>query len=251
MAVPESAFGHGDFMMIRAELVRVVGGPGEALVAALIYWRAREGSPYAYERDGSWWWNASQIDLGNATGLTRDQVQTAGKKLTDRGMVATVQHQLGGIQDRSYSYRVVTETPIAPNGAIDSAVERRVDSAERRDLPSKTEKINNTQRQMPSDLSWNNAHSVKASAKGVDVDVEFAKFVDYHLARGSKFVDWDRAFHTWLNNARPEVARGSQGPVRKSRDEEIQDVLNDSLGLDQMNDAQERIDRDLHRGLGR
>jgi len=63
-------------------------------------------------------------------------------------------------------------------------------------------------RQLPPDLEWNNAHSVKALARHVDVDVEFEKFKDYHLARGTKFVDWDRAFHTWLNNARPEPASG-------------------------------------------
>lgn len=94
-------------------------------------------------------------------------------------------------------------------------------------------------RQMPLGFTWNNAHSLKASAKGVDVEVEFAKFQDYHLARGSTFVDWDRAFHTWLNNARPEPGFGSQRtdtgnprPPRPSRDQEIQAVLQGSLGLD-------------------
>ena len=94
-------------------------------------------------------------------------------------------------------------------------------------------------KQMPLGFTWNNAHSLKASAKGVDVEVEFAKFQDYHLARGSTFVDWDRAFHTWLNNARPEPGLGGQRadtggprPPRPSRDQEIQAVLQGSLGLD-------------------
>lgn len=218
--IPASAFGHGDFMMIRAELVRVAGGPGEAIVAALIFWRAREGSPYAYERDGSWWWNASQTDIAEATGLTRDQVQTAGKKLAEKGMVETARHQLQGIQDRSFSYRVITDTPIAPNSAIDSAEQRRVDSAEQRHLPSsKISKTTTTARahQMPSDLGWNNSHSMKALARGVDVEVEFEKFKDYHLARASRFVDWDRAFHTWLNNARPDPGFGRQRAVPAPR----------------------------------
>lgn len=87
---------------------------------------------------------------------------------------------------------------------------------------------------LPMGMTWSNAHSMKAAAKGVDVEVEFGKFQDYHLARGSTFVDWDRAFHTWLNNARPEIGRGSQEPVmRPSRDQEIRAVLQGSLGLDE------------------
>ena len=57
---------------------------------------------------------------------------------------------------------------------------------------------------MPVGMTWDNGHSLKALARGVDVEVEFAKFTDFHLSKGSRFVDWSRAFHTWLNNARPE-----------------------------------------------
>lgn len=100
--------------------------------------------------------------------------------------------------------------------------------------------------QFPPNLTWTNAHSLKASAKGVDVDVEFEKFRDYHLAKGSKFVDWDRAFHTWLNNARPgpgpgRVGSWGGGPAsRPSRDAEIRDFLGGSLGLDDMKGEIER-----------
>lgn len=66
--------------------------------------------------------------------------------------------------------------------------------------------------QMPDDMTWNNGHSLKAMARGVDVQVEFDKFTDYHLARASKFVRWDKAFDTWLNNARPDPGSGRQRP---------------------------------------
>lgn len=86
-------------------------------------------------------------------------------------------------------------------------------------------------RRMPADLAWNNAHSLKATARRLDIEVEFEKFKDYHLSKGSTFVDWDRAFHYWLSNARPEF--NHQGKVvRVSRDQEIRDVLSGSLGLD-------------------
>lgn len=72
-------------------------------------------------------------------------------------------------------------------------------------------------RQMPPEFTWSNAHSLKATAKGVDVEVELEKFRDYHLARGSKFVDWDRALHTWLNNARPDPGGGQRTVTRPAR----------------------------------
>lgn len=84
----------------------------------------------------------------------------------------------------------------------------------------------------PDGFLWSGSHVEKASARGVNVEVEFEKFKDYHLAKGSTFADWSRAFHTWLNNARPEPVR--QGPVtRAPREREIEDLLSGSLGLDQ------------------
>ena len=83
----------------------------------------------------------------------------------------------------------------------------------------------------PSGFLWNGSHVEKAAARGVNVEVEFEKFKDYHLAKGSTFVDWGRAFHTWLNNAGPEPIL--QSPVTRSpREREIEDLLSGSLGLD-------------------
>jgi hypothetical protein len=36
---------------------------------------------------------------------------------------------------------------------------------------------------------------------GVQPEVEFESFRDYHLAKGSKFVDWRAAYRTWIRNA--------------------------------------------------
>ncbi len=211
--IPESAFGHGDFMMIRAELVRVVGGAAEALVAATVFWRANLVNANAYERDGYVWWNASQTEIAELTGLTLDQVRRAGRSLTEQGMIEAARHQRAGIQDRSYSYRVVSDTPMRENADFEAGESPLVEAGESPLLPSsKTVKTTTTgatrQKQWPGGFAPDNSHCLKALARGVDVDVEFLKFQDYHLARGSKFVDWGRAFHTWLNNARPEPGAG-------------------------------------------
>lgn len=243
--IPAAAFGPGDFMMIRAELVRLVGGPGEALVAALIFWKAHADSPVAYERDGSWWWNASQVDMAERTGLTVDQVRRAGKVLTDSGMVETARHQLTGISDRSYSYRVITgDTPMRDSADFEAGQSPHVQAGQSPLLPS-TKTVKTTAKRahaMPADMTWSNAHSLKAVARGLDVDVEFQKFTDYHLSKGSTFVDWERAFHTWLNNARPNVGYGGQraATTRPSREDEIREFLGGDLGLDH---AQGEIER--------
>lgn len=78
---------------------------------------------------------------------------------------------------------------------------------------------------MPADMTWTNAHSLKATGKGLDIVEEFAKFQDHHLAKGSKFVDWDRALHTWLNNARPAPRQHTGTPARKTPTDRMNDVL--------------------------
>ena len=62
----------------------------------------------------------------------------------------------------------------------------------------------------------------------VDADAEFLQFQDFHIAKGSKFKDWDAAFRTWVRNAEkfntprsgqtPQSVAGHRGVVgRKQR----------------------------------
>jgi hypothetical protein len=39
-----------------------------------------------------------------------------------------------------------------------------------------------------------------------EIDAELEPFKDYHLMKGSVFVDWDAAFRTWMRNARKFAA---------------------------------------------
>jgi hypothetical protein len=42
---------------------------------------------------------------------------------------------------------------------------------------------------------------MKDKHPALDLDSQLEAFEDYHAAKGSKFVDWDRAFQTWCRNA--------------------------------------------------
>lgn len=223
--IPAEAFGPGDFMMIRAELVRAVGGATEALIAAIIYWRAREGSPYAYERDGAWWWNASRQDMADATGLSVEQVRRAGSVLTESGSIAAAQHQLKGIQDRSFSYRVVTDTPICDPAQIDVGESTDVHVGESTNLPSPKKMNTNTQRaratRLPEGWVPSAAHNLLAQSLGVDVEFEADKFRDWCASDAVTKHDWEATFRNWLRRAQPrQRAVGGNAP-RPSRDDEI------------------------------
>ena len=48
-------------------------------------------------------------------------------------------------------------------------------------------------------------HMKWAGAKGFkdwDLDQQMEAFRDFHLSKGSRFAEWDRAFYTWLRNAK-------------------------------------------------
>lgn len=55
---------------------------------------------------------------------------------------------------------------------------------------------------IPDGWTPNPSHVEKAKAERVDMDREAERFRHWHAAKGSTYVDWDRAFHTWLMRAR-------------------------------------------------
>lgn len=50
-------------------------------------------------------------------------------------------------------------------------------------------------------------HHQMAHDLGLSLFDEMDKFRDFHQSRGNRFVDWDRAFNTWLRNAADYKAR--------------------------------------------
>jgi hypothetical protein len=54
---------------------------------------------------------------------------------------------------------------------------------------------------IPDDWTPQESHADKAQAERVDLNREAERFRHHHAAKGSTYVDWDRAFHTWLMRA--------------------------------------------------
>lgn len=153
-----------------------------------------------------------QKSLSKKTSIPERTLRRHLAELEEMGLITRRRRTSPGGQRTSDEYQLLSPTGQngrLPTGQNEGANRPTVAATGNRQIePSVTTTAR--ARQMPSDLRWTNAHSMKALARGVDVEVEFAKFTDYHLARASKFVDWDRAFHTWLNNARPEPGFGRQ-----------------------------------------
>lgn len=69
---------------------------------------------------------------------------------------------------------------------------------------------------LPEDWDVSESHRTLATQLGVDPDSEAEQFRDHHAARGSTFRDWDRAFNTWLRNAKKFDRNGAGKPDRKT-----------------------------------
>jgi DNA-binding transcriptional regulator YhcF (GntR family) len=56
--------------------------------------------------------------------------------------------------------------------------------------------------QMPQGWKPHDAHRAKCAAAGLNPEDLAEKFENHHKAKGSLFFDWDRAFFTWIGNAK-------------------------------------------------
>jgi hypothetical protein len=83
--------------------------------------------------------------------------------------------------------------------------------------PAQSPKRTRAERSISIPVEWAPRSDELALARelGVDPAKEHASFRDHHTAKGSRFVDWNAAFRTWLRNAvkfnRGGSARGSSG----------------------------------------
>ena len=126
-------FGHGDFVSVRAELIREVGAI-EAIVLSRIHFRAAETYRHSYEHDGQWWWRAPVDVIADETGLTEKQVRRALTVLRDREYVVAEQHTVDGRYDRAFSYRVAYA--YALEGKSEVPQRANVDLPQRANVPT-------------------------------------------------------------------------------------------------------------------
>lgn len=55
--------------------------------------------------------------------------------------------------------------------------------------------------QIPEDFKPNETNIRVAKESCVDISYQLNQFIDHHIAKGSKFKDWNRAFNTWIRKS--------------------------------------------------
>lgn len=255
-----------DFMMVRAALVRRLGGADAALVWARIYYRSDSDSRVAHDADGTLWWRASHALLAAETGLTEKQARVAIEQLVERGFVERAQH--GG---RVYSYRPVTYLPnradtpsaqegrsIRPDGQMhlpSGAITPLIDIRDQEDTPvvPRGDAIDEafqiawdlwpTPRRGTTKKSGSSFRTALTAVGGI-------RHIDIILGGIRRDVavwrTWPRAdvqfiplLSTWLNQERwePQAAAQPRGVIRATPDDRLREGLDRGRRLQELADA--------------
>jgi len=78
---------------------------------------------------------------------------------------------------------------------------------------------------MPDGFEPTDQHRELAKSLGINLGVEFPKFVDYCAAHGSRYIDWNAAFRNWIRNS-SQFSRGPTRPVpRESNLPDVDDMI--------------------------
>jgi hypothetical protein len=151
----------------------------------------------------------------------------AGKKLVFKCELATLDRSVQKQAGRPTAYQADTpEHKIIPinseayseeNPQADIPKNTQADTPligldiKKKDIPKGISK-KESRRQLPADFQVTPQHMHLAHKNGwPNPHEEFEAFKDYHGSRGSVMLDWDKAFHTWLRNAKRFNARDNRG----------------------------------------
>ncbi len=228
--VPMSEATSRDFIMVRAALVKRLGGANEALVWSRVYFRVGPDSPSAYELDGEHWWAASLQTIADETGLTVKQVRTALDGLIEGGFLAREQH---AGYDRTSSYRPILHLPsgadgsalqgksMCPPGQIDVPAgadvplieELETSSGEEDEKPSAKPSKRKPETRLPKSWAPTAAHIERARERRIDLLAEAEAFRLHAETHDRHAASWNAAFTTWLMKAVPGTAPTSSSPV--------------------------------------
>jgi hypothetical protein len=94
-----------DFIMVRAALVRRLGGANEAIVWSRVFYRCDVDSRVAHDTETGRWWAATYDVVAAETGLSSKQARTALERLVADGFLTAEQHRLKSNYDQTYSYQ--------------------------------------------------------------------------------------------------------------------------------------------------
>lgn len=218
-----------DFMMVRAALVKTLGGANEALVWTRIDFRLQMRQPPYVDEESVAWWPASLDLLADETGLSRDQVKRALQGLLTAGHLAATEHRLGGNYDRTKSYRTVVSgrhvdvanSPheIGRNRHQDVANSPHVPSIEKEEEERRAPRAKKPEIPLPGSWVPTAEHYARAKDLGVNVVAESESFRLHAEAHDRRAANWNAAFTMWLKKARPSEAVRTAEQVRVADDE--------------------------------
>lgn len=217
--IPSELLAATDYMMVRADLVRMVG-PTEALIVTRVHWRTSETYSKDAHRwsDGELWWNASMDVIEEETGVPKRSVRRALDRLVQDGHMLQEKHQIAGSYDQSYSYRLVRSGGHIDVAKVATSHVAKVATSSYKTKDNK-ESARGTRCPEPFMLTKDMRAWAAEHAPNVDVTAATAEFVDYWRAipgeRGIK-LDWIATWRNWMRRAeeRGRGRGGGNGPPR-------------------------------------
>lgn len=200
--VPIDEVTAGDFIHVRAALVKRVGGGNEAIVWARIEFRCRPDSPVAYEHETSRWWRARYAAIAEETGLSEKQARGAVEGLVRSGFVVREQHSLRNNYDQTYSYRpvVIAGQIDVPDRADESAQEGTSGLPDWADAPSTEE---------AEKVTTKNVEAARAETVGQRFAQPLCDVLMAELSRNGVKASVSKR---WLDDARLLVDRDERDP---------------------------------------
>ncbi len=184
--------------------------PGLFLSQAF-YWHGRGADP-----DG--WFYKTQEEWEAETGMTRREQETARKILKDKGIL---EEKKQGIPCKLF-YRINKEvllgaiqTSMAENAKLDCTKPpcrsvQNVQTITETTTETTTERGERAERATPAPdrfiITQNQRDWAKQKCSGLDIDRETENFLDYHRAKGKRWIDWNAAWRKWMRDSATKFA---------------------------------------------
>lgn len=239
-----------DFMMVRAALVKRLGGANEALVWTRIDYRASSAKEAHRTDDGSLWWAATYPEIAEETGLTPEQARRAVERLIEGGFLRAEQHH-GFSRTRSYA-PVFAHLAISPDGEDATSIWRdgQIDLAKSPDEPlietrdvetslSPDESADGVL--IPHDWRPNQGHIDKAASLRLDVGAEYRRFRDHAERTHRRLKNWNAGFTNWLRKQAEFAQQRAGRPPAQTFAQQKQNNMLDLVGRAQEEERHAQI----------